>query len=63
MTNCPQCSNPMDMIDGAGLDCLLCALFFDNATLQQWENAQIAINEKEAFEEWQLEQLILELAA
>jgi hypothetical protein len=45
------------MFDGAGLDCLPCGLFFNNAVLQQWENELIATIEKESFQQWQSEQL------
>lgn len=63
MTNCPQCSNPLDIIDNAGLDCLGCGLFFNNAILQEWENAQIAINERESWQDWLSEQDQQELKA
>lgn len=57
MISCPECKTPLDMFDGAGLDCLPCGLFFNNAVLQQWENELIATIEKESFQQWQSEQL------
>lgn len=56
MFNCPDCNKPLDAIDGQGLDCLHCKKFYPNHVLDQWEKAQIAINERESYEDWLLEQ-------
>lgn len=63
MTLCPKCNNPLEQYDMLGLDCPVCLNFYDHYALWQMEQEQIRINEREAFEEWQLEQLVLELAA
>ena len=55
MFNCPECNKPLDAIDGQGLDCLPCKKFYPIHVLDQWEKAQIAINEKESYEDWLLE--------
>lgn len=57
LTICPKCHNPLEQYDSQGMDCPVCKRFYDRYALWQLEKEQIAINEKEAFEEWQQEQL------
>ena len=56
MFKCPQCHEPLDLIDDQGLDCLICKKFYPNHIILQWEQDQIAINEAESFAEWHSEQ-------